>query len=54
MSEQPTPETDSAQCEGLLKTNPIPIKTRSLISCVLKVLALPKVLEHRIDQSLRV
>ena len=26
MSEQPTPETDSAQCEGLLKTNPIPMQ----------------------------
>ena len=26
MSEQPTPETDSAQCEGLLRTNPIPMQ----------------------------
>ena len=26
MSDRPTPETDSAQCEGLLRTNPIPMQ----------------------------
>ena len=26
MSERPTPETDSSQCEGLLRTNPIPMQ----------------------------
>jgi hypothetical protein len=26
MSDRPTPETDAAQCEGLLRTNPIPMQ----------------------------
>ena len=26
MIDRPTPETDSAQCEGLLRTNPIPMQ----------------------------